>query len=157
VTPLLEIDSVRALIAAARRMVDDLETDALLPRLLGVLQRILPEDRDELLDILEYDVYSRTIIAEDNVWARYKLHPNPFARLYHRADAPEPEHNLPYEETVRAARMAARTAMPVARAPGWRADPHTTAACARLTAEQRDYVYALSTRIRDRLRSRRSA
>jgi hypothetical protein len=157
VTPLLEIDSVRALIAAARAMVDELETDALLPRLLDVLRRILPEDRDELLDILEYDVYARTIIAEDNVWARYKLHPNPFARLYNRADAPEAEHGLAYEETVRSARMVARTAMRVSRPPGWRANPETVAACARLTAEQRDYVYALSMRLRDHLRARTSA
>jgi hypothetical protein len=157
VTPLLEIDSVRAIIAAARHMVDELESDALLPRLLDVLQRILPQDRDELLDILEYDVYARTIIAEDNVWARYKLHPNPFARLYNRADAPEPEHGLLYEKTVRSARMAVRTAMRVPRPPAWRANRDTITACARLTAEQRDYVYALSTRIRGHLRARTPA
>ncbi len=155
--PLLEIESLRALIAAARRVVDELESDALLPRLVAVLRRILPNDRDELLDILEYDVYSRTIIAEDNVWARYKLHPNPFARLFHRADAPEGAHSLPYEETVRSARMAVRTAMRVPRPAGWRANAETIAACARLTAEQRAYVCSLSTRVRDHLRARASA
>lgn len=155
--PLLEIESVRALLSAARDMVDDLESDALLPRLVAVLRRILPEDRDELLDILDYDVYARTIIGEDNVWARYKLHPNPFARLYNRADAPEPAHSLPYEETVRSARMAARTVMRVPRTPEWRPAPDTVAACARLTAEQRDYVYALSLRIREHLRARAKA
>lgn len=151
---MLEIESVRALISAARHIVDDLESDALLPRLLEVLRRILPEDRDELLDILEYDVYARTIIAEDNVWARYKLHPNPFARLYTRAATPESEHGIAYEETVRSARMAARTAMQVPRPPAWRANQDTIDACARLTAEQRDYVYGISKRLRDHLRAR---
>jgi hypothetical protein len=157
VNPLLELESVRALILAARRMVDELEVDTLLPRLLAVLQGILPEDRAVLLDVLEHDVVARTGIDEDNVWSRFKLHPNPFARLYHRPDAPEPAHSLPYEETVRSARMGARTAMSVPRSAGWTPSPETVAAAARLTPEQRAFVRAMSTKIRDHLQSRSPA
>lgn len=152
--PLLEIDSIRALLVAARLMVDELDGDELLPRLIAVLERILPQDRDVLLDVLEHDVVARTGIDEDNVWSRFKLHPNPFARLYHRPDAPEPAHSLPYEETVRSARMGARTAMAVPRVPGWTPSPATMEAAARLTPEQRAFVIGMSTRIRDHLRAR---
>jgi hypothetical protein len=154
VKPLLEIDSIRALITAARRMVDELDADGLLPRLLGVLERILPEDRGVLLDVLEHDVVARTAIDDGNLWGRYKLYPNPFARLYHRTNAPEPAHSLAYEETVHSARMGSRMSMTVERTPDWRPAAETLALRARLSPEERACVVSISTMIRDRLRAR---
>jgi hypothetical protein len=154
VKPLLEIDSIRALLTAARRMVDELDADGLLPRLLHVLEGILPEDRGVLLDVLEHDVVARTAIDDGNLWGRYKLYPNPFARLYHRTNAPEPAHSLAYEETVHSSRMGARMSMTVTRTPDWRPSDETLAVCARLTAEERACVISVGKLIRDRLRAR---
>lgn len=154
-SPLLAVDSISALVGAARRMVAELDADALLPRLLGVLNRMLPADRDLLLDVLEHDVVARTLVTDDNVWSRFALHPNPFAHLYHRADAVPPARSLPYEECVRSARVGARMAMTLPPKPaGWVPAEDTRAACARLPPDQRAFVVAMSTKIRDRLRSR---
>ncbi|HEV7735210.1 MAG TPA: hypothetical protein VGR62_23770 [Candidatus Binatia bacterium] len=145
------------MLMAALAMVEKLGDDEMLRRLGAVLQRVLPEDGEPLLGLLEHVADSHVLIEGDNVWARYLRRINPFARLFERTGTAPRASHLPQEECLHATRVGARIAMTLAPRPagGWRPTTQTVDAARRFTPEERAYVADTTRSIQARLRARR--
>jgi hypothetical protein len=85
-------DVLKSLLSSAARMVQELENDPLLERLLDVFARMPEGDREILIAALERDVQTRLLSQEmADGFTRVDLRPNPRAQLYLRVISPEQE------------------------------------------------------------------
>ncbi len=153
--PLEAVEALDTLLGTAMRVVDELRREGLLHRLVAVLQSMVPEDRESLMRIIEHDAGAGTRLAEGNVWARYTLHPNPFAQLFTRNCAGGRRSGIRYLETRRATCLGVRMvrSLPPWSAGGW--EPETMETWRRLSPESRAYTTEMSRRVLAVLRANR--
>jgi hypothetical protein len=137
-------------------VIDELRSEGLLERLLGVLSCMLPEDRDAILRILEHDAVAHTQLGEGNLWARFALRPNPFAQLFGRTATGGRPPGVRYLQTRRATSVGIRMArsLPPWGEGGW--EPETIETWRRLTPETQAYLVGMSRRILGVLEGNRS-
>ena len=138
------VDALQTLIGTATQVVDELRREGLLERLVTVLGAMLPEDREEIIQIVEHDAGLRTHVDPENVWSRFTLRPNPFAQLYTRTPHRGRSRGVRYLEARRATVVGARLArsLPPWGEGGW--EPETIEAWRQLSAEERAYVVDVS-------------
>jgi hypothetical protein len=156
VIPVEAVDALDTLLGTAMRVIDELRSEGLLERLLGVLSCMLPEDRDAILCILEHDAVAHTQAGEGNLWARFALRPNPFAQLFGRTATGGRPPGVRYLQTRRATSVGIRMArsLPPWGEGGW--EPETIETWRRLTPETQAYLVGMSRRILGVLEGNRS-
>lgn len=148
-----DLERLRESLAQARRLVGEMSTDRLFPRLVLLVASLMPQDREPLLNMLEHEVGARLLASADAVWSRFALHTNPYARLFRRAAEPEPERSLAFDECMLAARVGARIALSLPPPSGSPANA-TLRLWRGLSSQERAVVLACSMMLQERLRAR---
>src|SRR5262249_38060292 len=140
------VDALQTLVGTATRVIDELRREGLLERLVAVLGAMLPDDREEIVQIVEHDAGLRTHLDSENVWSRFVLRQNPFAQLYTRTRQGGGSRGIRYLEarpsTVVRARLA-RSRPPWGEG-GW--ERETVEAWRRLSSEERAYLVDVARR-----------
>lgn len=141
------LETLQAMVAAALRLVRELEGDSMLARWLASYQAMPSEDRAVVVEAVEREVKAAVITRATAKVAGQTMHPNPHARLYTRAmDSEIPRVTVETEAMRRATLRAMQAVGVVTGTPAmfaqWRAS--TAAALAGLDGPQRDAVEMLA-------------
>jgi hypothetical protein len=110
-----ELATLATLLDAASHIVDELSGE-LIGRVVDVLGKFPPEDRDFILNVLEREARSRTLAEATGSTTGLSLRPNPNARLYVRVVDPGPvtvEHEKIVTASVRSMRMVHAVITPI--------------------------------------------
>jgi hypothetical protein len=110
-----EVDTLAALLDAASHIVDELSGD-LVGRVVDVLGKFPPEDREFVLQVLEREARSRMLAEASGATTGMSLRPNPNARLYVRVVDPGPlavDHEKIVTASLRSMRMVHAVITPI--------------------------------------------
>jgi hypothetical protein len=110
-----EIQTLTAILDAASYIVDELRGD-LVGRLIDVLDKFPPQDREFVVDLLEREARSRSLAEATGATTGLSLRRNPNARLYVRVVdhvAASPEHEKIVTAALRSMRMVHAVIMPI--------------------------------------------
>jgi hypothetical protein len=150
--PLEAVEALDTLLDTALRVLAEARGEGTLRRLVAVLGCMLPEDREDVVRVLERDAGAVAGCSGDNLWSRFGARPNPFAHLYTRVNGSRHPHDVRHLQVRRATVLGARIArMLPAPAGAW--EPETIDAWRRLPSQHRAYVVAMSHRVLAALRS----
>lgn len=148
-----DLERLRESLAQASRMVGEMSTDPLFPRLVFVVASLMPEDREALFATLEHEIGARLLASRNGVWSRFALRANPFARLFRRSTEPDPSRSIAFDECVLAARVGARMARQLP-PPSGEPSNATRRLWRGLSSSERAVVIASSLMLQERLRER---
>jgi hypothetical protein len=137
------LETIQAMLAAALRLVREIEADPLLARWLASYQQMPEDDRPVVVEAVEREVKAAVITRATADVAGQTMHPNPHARLYLRKmETDIPRVTVETEAMRRALVRAMRVVGVVTTTPEmfaqWRAA--TAAALAGLQPAERDAV-----------------
>jgi len=147
------LSTLQNVLASAARLARDIAADPLVSRLLDIVNRMPPEDREVVVNVLEREVDLRNLSKEAPSGSLSGLNvtkPNPNARLYFRVADSEPAPYVVPEEIVQAVIRAARV---LRRASGRGSDlasvwePAMVEGLRRIEAEDRQMLRWYHTRI----------
>lgn len=141
------LETIQAMLAAALRLVREVEADPLLVRWLASFHAMSPDDRPVVVEAVEREVKASVITHATKGIAGQTMHPNPHARLYLRAmESDVPRVTVETEAMRRATLNAMKAVSVVTSTPEmfaqWKAS--TAAALAGLDESQRDAVEMLA-------------
>lgn len=105
------LSTLQHVLASAARLAQDIAAEPFMARLLDIVGRIPPEDRETIANILEREIDLRNLSKEAPSGSFSGLNvtkPNPNARLYFRVSDSEPAPYVVPEEIVQAVIRAAR-------------------------------------------------
>jgi len=95
------LDLLRALLASARGIVDDIAGDPILDRAMRAFQALPEADRETIISVLERDATWCRIVKETAGVSGIKVRPNPHASLYVHVCDPAPDQPIASEPSDR--------------------------------------------------------